>query len=95
MDDYNLDDQLKNRYVPKARGDLADRIIRMSRESGISFRAFLWTEIRSMFLLPNPAYSLAFSVVLGLLIGLEFSGEYGALENEFLSFLNIEEGDWL
>ncbi|MCB1531175.1 MAG: hypothetical protein H6853_00330 [Rhodospirillales bacterium] len=95
MDDYDLDDRLKSRYVPKATGDLADRIIRMSRQRTASARVFLWTEIRNMFLLPDPAYAFAVSAVLGLLLGLGFSGEYVGLENEFLSFLNIEEGDWL
>lgn len=86
---------MKRGAVPKARPDLADRIIHAALQVKARSQQNLWQEMLSMFALPYPTVAAAACVVVGLVIGLQAGDGLSLLQQDWTSFLEINEGDWL
>jgi hypothetical protein len=96
-DNFNLDDMLSRRVAPKAAPDLAERIIHAA-VSQIQTRMrpqSLWDDLIGMFALPHPSVVVAAGIVLGLMVGVQASDGLTALQQDWTSFLYINEGGWL
>lgn len=96
-DNNTLEVMLARRTVPKARPDLAERIIhaaiaqipaRLKPQS-------LWDEFLGMFALPHPSVMVAAGVLLGLAVGLQAADGLSSLQQDWTSFLYVNEGGWL
>ncbi len=82
---------------PPCPSNLAERIIHRAQ---LSVRErptvqSLWAEFMSMFALPHPAVLTAAGIVLGLLVGIETGDGLFSLQQDWTSFLDINEGGWL
>lgn len=97
MQHDELDTLLRQRAVPKARADLAERIIHAA-VSQIQDRPRItgfWSEILDMIVLPHPSVAVAAGVVLGLVVGAQAGDGLFILQQDWSSFLYVNEGGWL
>ena len=97
-DDNELNAMLGRRAVPpKARADLAERIIHaaVSQVQARPRPQGIWNEIMSMFVLPHPSVAVAAGIILGLLMGVQAGDGLAVLQQDWSSFLDINEGGWL
>lgn len=108
MDKYNhdtgdLENIMKERYIPAPSSNLAERIIEaslMHQKQGRSGFDLWWHAFWDAFIFPKPAYIMALFFMLGLFMGLyaeiSSSGMETASIAEFLyTAENVTEGDWL
>ncbi len=88
---------LSRRQVPpKASPDLAARIIHAAvSQVSVRVRPGFWGELMAMFALPHPSVAITAGVFLGLALGLQASDGLFALQDDWSSFLYINEGGWL
>lgn len=97
MQHDELDRLLSQRTVPKARADLAERIIHAA-VSSVQDRPRItgfWHEMLDMFVLPHPSVAVAAGVVLGLVVGAQAGDGLFILQQDWSSFLYVNEGGWL
>jgi len=97
MQHDELDNILNRRAVPKARTDLAERIIHAA-VSQIQERPRLntfWNELLGMFAVPHPSVAVAAGVVLGIVVGMQAGDGLFVLQQDWSSFLYVNEGGWL
>lgn len=90
--------------APNASHDLAERIIFAAlQQPAAIYRAAdrfswsgLWADMTTMFYGARPAYALAASLVIGIVVGLQ-GGDSSGLDpqQDWISFLNFDEGTWL
>ena len=97
-DDNEMNMILSRRAAPpKARTDLAERIIHAAvstvqeRPRAQNF----WNELMTMLAIPHPSVAVAAGVVLGLVMGVQASDGLTVLQQDWSSFLYINEGGWL
>lgn len=92
-----LDQILLKRAVPEVPHDLSGRIIRQARAHQLSPRPFrsLFLEIMDFIVLPRPAYAMAFSLCVAMIVGFEAAGGLAFAQQDWSSFLMIDEGEWL
>jgi hypothetical protein len=97
MQHDDLNNWLGNRAMPKRRPDLAERIIyaAMSQVQESPVIMGFWNEMRGMFAIPHPSVALAAGIVLGLMMGVQASDGLFVLDQDWSSFLVINEGGWL
>ena len=99
-DDTKLNEILLKREIPQAGTNLASRIVTAakSKERGSLVHQIL-REMSFMFLFPRPAYVAALCLVFGLVLGLQMQMETSDTDvfmtQDWLSFAEIDEGDWL
>ncbi len=97
MQQDDLDNMLMRRAAaPKAPSGLAERIItqallNMPRVTRKSF----WEELGFMFALPHPRVAIAAGVILGIAMGVQAGDGLTMLQQDWSSFLYINEGGWL
>ena len=98
MQHDELSEWLSQRQTPKAQPDLAERIIfaaisqpqEKPRGAGT-----WWNDILSMFVLPHPSVALTTGILLGIALGVQASDGLTVLQQDWSSFLYINEGGWL
>lgn len=98
MEHDDIDTVLAKRMsVPAARADLAERIIhRAIAAMPLPVRSgTVWTDMLSMLALPHPSVLVAASVILGLMFGVQAGDGLFSLQQDWTSFLDINEGGWL
>lgn len=97
--DEKLNKMLAERSIPEPSSNLAYRISQLAEErhSG-GARWFdhlsLTEQILRMFVVPKPIYVTAFCLLLGLAVGF-YNGESDVTTQDWLLFLDMEEGDWI
>lgn len=97
MQHDELDILLARRAAAKPPADLAERIIHAAisqiqeRPRVLSF----WNEMIGMFAIPHPSVALAAGVILGLLVGMQAGDGLYVLQEDWSSFLYVNEGGWL
>ena len=105
----DIKELLNLRRVPQAHEDLSARII--DAAAGLSQeplrvvrkdRSSLWGELQNFFTLPQPAFAMAITLLLGLMIGLMSDSSLllpGLTTNELAAFMEINDGfvagEWL
>lgn len=97
MQHDELDTILTRRAVPKARADLAERIIHAA-VSQIQERPRLntfWNELLAMFAVPHPSVAVAAGVLIGIVVGMQAGDGLFVLQQDWSSFLYVNEGGWL
>lgn len=97
MQHDELDRLLRQRTVPKPRTDLAERIIHaaVSQVQDRPRAAGFWNEILDMFVLPHPSVAVAAGVIVGLVVGAQAGDGLFILQQDWSSFLYVNEGGWL
>ncbi len=97
-DDNELNALLgKRNPPPKARADLAERIIHAAVsqvQSRPRVQGF-WNEVMAMFAIPHPSVAVAAGIILGLMMGIQAGDGLAILQQDWSSFLDINEGGWL
>lgn len=95
-DDMKLDSILSNRKVPEPASNLSSRITTAAQEKP---RISIWEkagrEMGELFLIPRPAYVLVACLVIGLFIGLGVESDAQSAMQDWFSFADIDEGEWL
>ncbi len=98
MQQDELDTMLSRRAgAAKARPDLAERIIHAAladlpnRQKIQTF----WQEVFSMLVIPHPSVAVATGIVLGVVMGFQASDGLTILQQDWSSFLYVNEGGWL
>lgn len=96
MEHDDVNTLLSKRYSPAAPQGLAEKIIFKAVTSiqVLPKRSF-WNEFGAMFALPHPAVVLACGVILGLVMGLQAGDGLTMLNQDWSSFLDVNEGGWL
>lgn len=97
MQHDELDRLLSQRSVPRPRADLAERIIHAA-VSHIQERPRakgFWNELLDMLVLPHPSVAVAAGVILGLVVGAQAGDGLFILQQDWSSFLYVNEGGWL
>lgn len=95
-DDSGLNAILYKRAIPPCDSGLASRIIRAAtRKEKTSLIDMIFQEMLTMMIVPRPAYALAVCLFLGLSLGLQIDSEAGMTPQDWFSFTDIEEGEWL
>ena len=103
-----LETLLRDRNIPDARSNLAERIIAASLEDEVQTKPSLqgferwFSAFIEGFAIPKPAYAVAFALVLGVGLGI-FADSFSVLPNmttdEFAQALSVEDvlttGDFL
>lgn len=97
MQHDDMNDLLNRRKNPPARSGLAERIIHAAlQHPQEKMRASdVWNEILAMLAIPHPSVAVAAGIVLGLMMGMEASDGLSILQQDWSSFLVINEGGWL
>ena len=98
MEHDELNQLLARHKVPMARPDLAERIIHaaISQPQEKPRRASTWwNDVLSMFVLPHPSVAVVTGVLFGLVVGMQASDGLTVLQQDWSSFLYINEGGWL
>ena len=97
MEQDELDGLMRRRYAPKAPKDLAERIIHaaISGIQDIQAPRNIWAEIGMMFALPHPRVVVAMSILIGVVIGFQTGDGLAPLGQDWFSFLDVNEGEWL
>ncbi|MFA5592667.1 MAG: hypothetical protein WC989_05080 [Micavibrio sp.] len=98
MQHDDLERILLNRAAPPApRRDLPERIIGAALQSmPQNLRPQnLWAEFLSMFAMPHPSVAVAAGIILGVMAGLQAADGLFVLQQDWSSFLEINEGGWL
>lgn len=99
MQHDNLNEWLNKRAAPRAPKDLAERIVHAAamapKINHQTLWASIWKETLSMLVIPHPSVAVAAGVVLGVLIGMHASDGLSVLQQDWSSFLEINEGGWL
>lgn len=82
---------------PDAAPDLAERIIRkaMTQMRENPRAQNLWNELLAMFAIPHPSVAVAAGIILGLMVGVQASDGLTVLQQDWSSFLYVNEGGWL
>jgi len=97
MQHDDLDALLSKRKTPAMKPDLAERIIHAAlqtpqgRQRGID----IWNDVVAMLAIPHPSVAVAAGIVLGLMMGIQASDGLSILQQDWSSFLVINEGGWL
>jgi len=98
MEHDDINDFLKHRATPPRPSDgLAERIIHAAI-SHVQERPRIqgfWNEVMAMFVLPHPSVVVATSIVLGVVMGIQAGDGLAVLQQDWSSFLDINEGGWL
>jgi hypothetical protein len=96
--DDELNNLLNKRAVPpRARADLAERIIHaaISQTQERPRAQNFWNELMQMFAIPHPSVAVAAGIILGLMMGIQAGDGLAVLQQDWSSFLYINEGGWL
>jgi len=81
---------------PRPRADLAERIIHAALSAAqVKPSARLWDDFMAMFMVPHPSVAVAAGVFIGLALGIEASDGLTILQQDWSSFLYVNEGGWL
>lgn len=99
MEHDDIDLMLSKRAVPpKARADLSERIIHAA-VAGIQEKprkySTLWSDLMGMLVVPHPSVVVATAIILGLAVGIQAGDDLFSLQQDWSSFLDINEGGWL
>ena len=99
-DDTDLNNILSGRYVPPPSTNLASRIIAAANvNKDVPFVYVAMQEIMNMIVLPKPAYALTACLIFGLILGTQFGLQVDndtiSSTQDWFSFAQMEEGDWL
>ncbi len=99
MQHDNLNEWLNKRMTPKVRPDLAERIIFTALHSGQepppAAWGAIWKDLMSMVVIPHPSVVVATGIILGIVIGMQTGEGLSMLEQDWSSFLDVNEGGWL
>ncbi len=97
QDNNELDVLLSRRAAPpKARADLAERIIHAAVSQIREKRSQnFWDDFMAMFAIPHPSVAVATGIILGLVVGIQASDGLTILQQDWSSFLYVNEGGWL
>lgn len=97
MQHDDMDRILMNRAAaPKPRHGFAESIIHAALTQVREKRAIgFWNEMMAAFAIPHPSVALAAGVVLGLMVGIQAGDGISLLQQDWSSFLDINEGGWL
>lgn len=98
MQHDELDTMLLRRAAPPSpRRNFAEDIIHAAlthpraRAQALTF----WGEFTSMFAIPHPSVAVAAGIILGLVMGVQAGDGMTLLQQDWTSFLDINEGGWL
>ncbi|GEM_PF-2372333 len=97
-DDNELNFLLSQRAAPpRARADLAERIIHaaVTQMRDKPRAQNFWDDFMAMFAIPHPSVAVATGIILGLVLGLQASDGLTILQQDWSSFLYVNEGGWL
>lgn len=94
--DYELNRILRARDIPTPSSNLAYRICQLAKEniSAEGYQLSFMAQALTMFVIPKPAYVTAICLLFGLAVGFYSDGSDTSMQ-EWLLFLETEEGDWL
>jgi len=83
--------------MPQMPHDLAERIIyaAIAGIQDLPTPRNIWDELRAMFALPHPSVVVVTTILLGLAVGLQAGDGLSMLNQDWSSFLEINEGGWL
>lgn len=97
MQHDDLNELLAKRKTPPARKDLAERIIHaaLQHPQNKARGADIWNDVMAMLAIPHPSVAVAAGIVLGLMMGIQASDGLSILQQDWSSFLVINEGGWL
>ncbi len=97
MQHDDLNELLAKRKTPSARKDLAERIIHatLQHPQNKARAADIWNDVMGMLAIPHPSVAVAAGIVLGLMMGIQASDGLSILQQDWSSFLVINEGGWL
>jgi hypothetical protein len=97
MQHGELDTILARRAVPKARADLAERIIHAAVSQIQELPRFntFRNEVLGMFAVPHPSVAVAAGVLVGIVVGMQAGDGLFVLQQDWSSFLYVNEGGWL
>lgn len=96
-DDTNLNKILLKRDIPAPSSSLASRITTAATTTNqkAPLLDIIIKEVMGMIVIPRPAYALAACLVFGLIIGSQIGVDTSVTTQDWFSFADIEEGDWL
>jgi hypothetical protein len=97
MQHDELDNMLARRAVVTPRDGLAERIIHAA-VSQIQERPRVlgfWNEVMNMFAIPHPSVAVAAGIIIGLVVGIQAADGLFVLQQDWSSFLEVNEGGWL
>lgn len=101
MERDELDTLLSKRAAPpRASSDLAERIIfaavsAMPHHTHEDHARGWWDDLMAMIAVPHPSVVVAAGIILGLLMGVQAGDGLAVLQQDWSSFLEINEGGWL
>ena len=95
-DDADLNKILLKRAMPAPNSNLVSRIAAAATiNQKASLVGIIMQEVMGMIVIPRPAYALAVCLIFGLIIGSQIGGDISVATQDWFSFADIEEGDWL
>lgn len=95
-DETDFNRILQKRSIPKPGNNLASRITAAATmQKHVPFHLIVMQEVMDMIVLPKPAYALAASLVLGLVVGFQIEMANDVAIQDWFSFAQIEEEGWL
>lgn len=88
---------MKRTAPPAASAGLAERIIHaaVSQAQGKPLATTFWDELMAMIVIPHPSVAVAAGIILGLMAGLQASDGLSMLQQDWSSFMVVNEGGWL
>lgn len=88
---------MKRAAAPSAPVDLAERIIHaaVSQIQAKPRVTTFWDEIMAMIVIPHPSVAIAAGIIVGLMAGLQASDGLSMLQQDWSSFMVVNEGGWL
>lgn len=97
MQHDEIDMLLSQRKIPAMSAGLSERIIHAALQSkqGRAQGVNLWNEILAMLAVPHPSVAVAAGILLGMVMGIQASDGLSILDQDWSSFLFINEGGWL
>lgn len=96
MQPDDIDVFLQRRAVPPpAASDFAERIIRAAQARVRKSPQTMWEEFVSMFALPHPSVAFAACVLFGIAAGVQMGDGLNIFQQDWSSFLYVNEGGWL
>jgi len=97
MSEKKFDHILTERFVPPPSTNLSERIISAALNSAQTkpFWVVCIEQFLDMFVIPRPAYALAFCILFGVVLGAQIPLESELYTQDYFSFLTYNEGDLL
>lgn len=90
-DNVNFNRILEGRSVTPSLSNLSERIIAAAAvQNNTPLWIIIMQELSAMFILPRPAYAMAFTLILGVVLGLQAETEQLSSAQDWLSFMSVD-----